>query len=133
MKIKIVLILVFLSLITFNCKEKGEVDSVISLITVEEMDTLIKTKGIVLIDVRTPEEYSQGYIEGAVNIDYKDSDFENLISKIDKSKPVAIYCRSGVRSGKSAVLMKKLGFAKVYDLKGGILKWNQSSKPIVKK
>ncbi|MCB9053053.1 MAG: rhodanese-like domain-containing protein [Lewinellaceae bacterium] len=77
-----------------------------------------------LIDVRTPEEYNEGHIEGAVNIDFYADDFEQqLQQKLDKGKPVLLYCRSGSRSAQSAEQMKALGFKEMYDLKGGFMAW----------
>ncbi len=79
-----------------------------------------------LIDVRTPEEYNEGHIEGAVNIDFYGEDFlQQLEQKLDKEQPAMLYCRSGRRSAKAAEQMKGLGFKEVYDLKGGILDWKE--------
>jgi rhodanese-related sulfurtransferase len=76
-----------------------------------------------LIDVRTSEEYSKGFIEEAQNIDYNSTDFANKISKLDKNKPVLLYCAMGGRSSKASKVFKSLGFKKIYDLKGGFLSW----------
>ena len=77
-----------------------------------------------LIDVRTPEEYNAGHIEGAVNINFYDEDFEQqLEEKLNKEQPVMLYCRSGSRSAQSAKQMAGLGFREVYDLKGGFMAW----------
>ncbi|MCO6475600.1 MAG: rhodanese-like domain-containing protein [Phaeodactylibacter sp.] len=79
-----------------------------------------------LIDVRTPKEYSEGHIEGAVNIDFYDEGFrQQLEQKLDKDNPVMLYCRSGRRSANAAKQMQALGFKEVYDLKGGILDWKE--------
>ena len=78
----------------------------------------------VIIDVRTDDEFSTGYIEGALNIDfYMGSKFISEIDKLDKSKSYFIYCKSGARSGQTCELMKQKGFKKVYNLEGGILGW----------
>ena len=78
----------------------------------------------VIIDVRTDDEFSTGYIEGAVNIDfYMGNKFISEIGKLDKSKSYFIYCKSGARSGQTCELMKQKGFKKVYNLEGGILGW----------
>jgi rhodanese-related sulfurtransferase len=76
-----------------------------------------------LIDVRTSEEYSKGFIEEAQNIDYNSTDFANKISKLDKNKPVLLYCAMGGRSSKASKVFKSQGFKKIYDLKGGFLSW----------
>ena len=76
-----------------------------------------------LIDVRTPQEYDEGHIEKASNIDFNAPDFNERISKLDKEQPFLIYCAAGGRSAKAAALMQSLGFKKVYELKGGYRNW----------
>jgi rhodanese-related sulfurtransferase len=76
-----------------------------------------------LIDVRTSEEYSKGFIEEAQNIDYNSTDFANKISKLDKNKPVLLYCAMGGISSKASKIFKSLEFKKICDLKGGFLSW----------
>lgn len=76
-----------------------------------------------LIDVRTKEEFSQGHIAGAVNIDYYDENFINELLLYDKHEPLAIYCRSGRRSGETLQVLEQAGFTNVVDLSGGILAW----------
>ena len=78
-----------------------------------------------LVDVRTPAEYQEGTIEGSRHINFYGEDFTaQLEAQLDKNQPVYIFCRSGNRSGKAAVMMEELGFKKVYDLDGGIMAWN---------
>jgi phage shock protein E len=79
----------------------------------------------VLIDVRTPEEVSQGIIKGAKHIDFKGAEFEQQLASLDKDKTYFVYCGSGGRSGKTADLLKDKGFKKVYDLEGGIGAWKE--------
>ncbi len=76
-----------------------------------------------LIDVRTPEEYSKGHLQNAMNIDWNGNDFEKSTSTLDKSKPVFVYCLSGGRSSSAAENMRAKGFTEVYELKGGITEW----------
>lgn len=74
---------------------------------------------IQLVDVRTPEEYAEGRIGGAVNIDVRDSCFvSDAVGQLDKSRPVAVYCKGGVRSRNAARQLSSLGF-KVYNLDKG--------------
>jgi rhodanese-related sulfurtransferase len=77
------------------------------------------TKDAQLLDVRTPEEVAEGALEAAQNINFYDSDFKDKLSKLDKNKPVFVYCRSGGRSGKCAQMCKDMGFKEIYDMKGG--------------
>ncbi len=83
----------------------------------------IAEPGIVLLDVRTPEETSDGMIEGAGQLDFKADNFEAEIEKLDKEKTYLIYCRSGNRSGKACALMAQKGFKNLYNLKGGYMAW----------
>lgn len=85
-------------------------------------DFLAKLKaseGGQLIDVRTPEEVAAGALEGANNINFNDADFKEKMSKLDKSKPVFVYCKAGGRSGQAAAACKEMGFKEIYDMQGG--------------
>lgn len=84
----------------------------------------IKNKKVQLVDVRTPGEYNSGHIGKAQNIDlFQRGNFKHSFEKLDKSKPVYLYCRSGARSRKAARKILDMGFEKVYDLKGGYIQW----------
>jgi rhodanese-related sulfurtransferase len=86
----------------------------------------------VLIDVRTPEEFMSGHIEGAVNINYHDNDFIENLDKQDKNKTYLIYCRTGRRSGDTLNVMKRLKFKEVYRILGDIVRWKAEGLPLVK-
>lgn len=90
-----------------------------------------QTESPQIIDVRTPGEYQGGHIDGAKNIDWNGDHFESDVVKLDKTKPVFVYCMVGGRSKKASDKLVELGFSKVYDLQGGIMKWNAAgySKP----
>ena len=113
------------------CQENRTSEPSVELITVEEMDSLVQLGNVQLIDVRTQEEYNEGHIEGALNINFYDDNFEELIEQVDKSKPVAVYCGKGGRSAKCASYMKDAGFTKIYDLNGGITEWKFKGKELV--
>ena len=99
-------------------------DKMINLSETEWIKLHDESEESVIIDVRTDDEFSTGYIEGAVNIDfYMGNQFISEIDKLDKSKSYFIYCKSGARSGQTCELMKQKGFKKVYNLEGGILGW----------
>jgi rhodanese-related sulfurtransferase len=83
------------------------------------------TPDSVLLDVRTPGEYNSGYIDGAVNLDYENSNFIDEVKKLDPTKTYFVYCRSGNRSGKAITLMNNLGFKNTYDLQGGITRYSE--------
>ena len=81
------------------------------------------TSGMVILDVRTPEEYAGGHLANAVNIDVKASSFRDELGRLDKNKPYLVYCRSGKRSLEAVNSMKELGFTNVNNLTGGINQW----------
>jgi rhodanese-related sulfurtransferase len=97
----------------------------ISVLNKNQFAEAIQGKEVVLVDVRTPEEYAEGFIQGAINVDYFDQQsFIKQISALDKKEPVYLYCRSGNRSMKAARQLVTLGFEKVYDLAGGYVAWS---------
>lgn len=87
-----------------------------------EFGKLLSDTTILLIDVRTPDEYKSGHISGAKNIDVKNWSFDQEIGKLDSCRPVAVYCRSGMRSTMAAVKLTQKGF-KVFELEKGINSW----------
>jgi thioredoxin len=110
------------SLLFTSCK--GQNNSINENIEPKVFAEKIKNNNIYLIDVRTSQEYSKQHIDNAVNIDYNGADFEGQIKNLDKNKPVYVYCLSGGRSSRAAEKMTDLGFKEVYNLSGGITKWN---------
>ena len=78
---------------------------------------------LVILDIRTPEEFAAGHIAGAINIDYYASDFEARLGDLDLDVPYVMYCNSGNRSGNALPLMDSIGFSEVYELDGGIQAW----------
>ena len=80
-----------------------------------------------LVDVRTAEEFREGYIPGAINIDLQQ--LQNKLNKIPKDKPVIVYCRSGNRSSFATNILNQSGYTEVYDL-GGIIDWARQGLPI---
>ncbi len=104
--------------------------SKISLISPEDLNKV--NKDIILIDVRTPGEYASGHVENSVNIDFRASNFKELIGELDKNQDVYVYCKVGGRSGSAARMMEDIGFKKVYDLKGGIIAWEKDGFKTVK-
>jgi rhodanese-related sulfurtransferase len=99
----------------------------------DDFEKLIKTdKNVQLVDVRSPQEVANGHLEKAVNINIADADFDVKMSQLDKTKPIAVYCGVGGRSGKAAAKLTSLGFTKIYDLQGGITAWKGQNKAVVK-
>lgn len=85
---------------------------------------------MVVVDVRTPEEFAEGHLPEAVNIDFNGDDFEARIAKLDPAKPYLVYCAVGGRSGLSLETFQKLKFAKVYHLADGYKGWTTAGKPV---
>ena len=77
----------------------------------------------VLLDIRTPNEFTSGHIEGAINLNYYDENFRDNLDKLDKKKTYLIYCRTANRTGKTMPIMQDLGFDEVYNMASGITEW----------
>lgn len=79
-----------------------------------------------LIDVRSPKEFSDQHLNNAVNINWNSDDFDQKVAELDKSKPIYVYCLSGGRSSSASKKLAEMGFKDIYEMKGGIVKWNAS-------
>ena len=102
-----------------------------SVVSVDEFAQFITQPDVQLLDVRTPEEFEAGHIEGAVMIDYRtdpDGFLEKAEAQLQKDKPVALYCRSGKRSHLAAEMMLKAGFTQLVELEGGFLAWQEAGR-----
>ncbi len=94
---------------------------------------IAKEAGLQILDVRTPEEVSAGVIANAKTINWFDADFATRAeASLDKTKPVLVYCKVGGRSAQAAEVLVQKGFTKVYNLKGGMMKWEGDSHPVQK-
>ena len=89
-------------------------------------------ENFVILDVRTPAEFAQGYIENAINVDFYSKTFPDELNKLDKEKTYLLYCRSGNRSGRTLKFMEELQFKTVYNMTGGIRQWIAEKRPITK-
>jgi len=109
---------------------------IIEDINVDEAYTLIQENednaDFVILDVRTPQEYAEGNIAQALNINFKSDTFRDDVDKLDKEATYLVYCRSGVRSAGARDVMAELGFTEVYNMEGGILEWEAEGLPVVK-
>ena len=106
-------------------------DTLINQVNSDELLDFIDINNAVLVDVRTQDEYSSGYIENSINIDYLSNDFSKNVEKLNKNIPIVLYCRSGKRSSLSANKLSKLGFKEIYNLQGGILEWIELGNSVV--
>lgn len=103
---------------------KSETTDKIEMLNRATYADAIMMGNVQLVDVRTPREYKNGHIKNAINIDFYDkANFERSFDKLDKNKPVYLYCRSSARSQKAAQILVNMGFPKIYDLKGGYMRW----------
>jgi len=100
-------------------------------VSVEEFDTFIDSLNGTVLDVRTPEEWTNGTIKAAIKINFYDDNFKSQIADLDPTKPVYVYCKLGGRSGKAATQMAEMGFT-VYNLLGGITAWKNAGKSMDK-
>lgn len=107
-------------LILSGCSSKT---SAIMNMNAKDFSAMTQKAGVVTLDVRTPGEFSQGHIQGAMNIDVESSTFDSEIAKLDKTKTYAVYCHSGRRSGIATQTMAKMGFKHLYNLENGLADW----------
>lgn len=112
-----------------GCSSTGSATTV--NLNVSEFSQKITEPDVIILDVRTPEEFASGHIEGALNIDFNGGDFANEITRLNPSENYAIYCRSGSRSGQAASIMHKAGFHDVSNLNGGVIDWTNAGLPLV--
>lgn len=100
----------------------------IRVVQVTEAETIHadRSEDMIVLDVRTPEEFAAGHLDGAVMIDFYAEDFAEQLAGLDPQASYLLYCRSGNRSGQTRELMADLGFADVADIDGGIVAWNDA-------
>lgn len=111
------------------CSAPDSKNSTNQLLEPEEFQAKIQ-HGATLIDVRTVEEYASGHISGSLNMDVNSPGFEENVLMLDRSKEYAVYCASGVRSGKAAEIMRQAGFSSVFTLTGGMKSWRDKGFPV---
>lgn len=117
-----------LALILSACGSSG--GSVTNL-NVSDFAKKASDTSVVVLDVRTPEEFQSGHIQNAINVDYQGADFAGEINKLDKTKTYAVYCHSGRRSGLATDIMAKNGFKSVFNLNGGVIEWQNAGEKLV--
>ena len=98
----------------------------------DEAAQIIADGKVAIIDVRTPDEFKDGHIKGAKNIDIMSSDFEAQLSKLDKTQPTLVHCQAGGRSTRALPIFEKLGFTNLIHLDDGFGGWEAAGKPVVK-
>lgn len=102
----------------------------VRVVDVEEGAELAEQPGVVILDVRTPQEFAEGHIAGAVNIDMQAPDATERFAELDPGASYVLYCRSGNRSAVVADHLRDLGFTDVADVDGGVLAWQAAGLPL---
>jgi rhodanese-related sulfurtransferase len=97
----------------------------------QEWLTKSQEQGVVVLDVRTPGEFAQGHVDGAVNVDVESGTFDQQIEKLDKGATYVVYCRSGNRSKVATDAMAGAGFTSVYNLQGGLVDLQSAGASVV--
>lgn len=110
-------------------------EKIYKMIETDEAQKMIEeNKGndnFVLLDVRTKAEYNESHIEGCIHHDFYSKDHKDFLKTLDRNKTYLLYCRTQVRSGGTAEIMKELGFTKIYWMNGGMTKWLRENRPSV--
>jgi rhodanese-related sulfurtransferase len=85
-------------------------------------------KGLLILDVRTPDEYAKGHLVHARLMNYYESTFRDQLKTLPKNRTVLIYCKSGRRSAETLAMMKSLGFKSAYNMLGGFDAWSKEKR-----
>jgi phage shock protein E len=128
---RVLVILATLVVVAVGCSKEDVVREV-EAVTPADGSLLIHDMGdrLTVIDVRTPEEFAAGHLDGAVNLDLEGGQFSKLIDQLPKNEAYLVYCHTGRRSALAAETMVKAGFTNVRDM-GGIADWQSAGYPVV--
>ncbi len=110
--------------------------SAVTNVTVGKAQILMKERAgkadFVILDVRTPEEFAEGHLDGAVNLDVQSRGFEKKLRALDRNKSYLVYCRTGNRSRQATIAMDAMGFRSIFHMNEGIVKWKQQNLPLTR-
>ncbi len=120
----------FILLVSFSCTQEKK-EPKVSLVTVNAFSEQL-SDNVQLVDVRRPEEFANGHLPGAKNINVLNDDFANHFSDFDKDETIYLYCKAGGRSAKASLILKDLGFIDIVDMEGGYTAWTQAGLPTTK-
>jgi len=125
------------ALLTVGCAEESEAPTqTIKDVTAKEAFNLIQENKsdpkFIIVDVRTPQEFAEGHIENAINIDFRSDAFKDEVGNLDRTGKYLLYCRIGNRSRGALSVMTGLGFREVYHLSVGIIGWAEAGYPVTK-
>lgn len=111
-------------------KEKA---GVINLVTPEEAAVLIESDQVKIIDVRAELDFDKKHLKNAVNIEVENDDLNSVLDQMKKDEPLLVYCNKGGQSERCAQILKEKGFTLIYDMDGGIAKWEESGRQVIVK
>jgi len=125
----IALLAAFIAIVVVSCSSDG---ATLETVEPDTAATIIADNPeAIVLDIRTPEEYREGIIEGAINIDFYEADFSDQLNTLDKDATYVVYCRSDNRSGQAMDTFADLGFQQVSEIDGGIVNWYGEGLPVV--
>lgn len=110
-------------------KNADGTDRVVQMTPKQAAALIDETPDLVIVDVRTPEEFAEGHIPGAVNIDFSADDFVEQVGNLDPDAETLVYCRTGNRSSQAVAKMTPLGFSKIRHLSDGYVAWVDAGLP----
>jgi phage shock protein E len=128
------ILLAFIAGINFSKPSScgAECEKVTVTLVPQEFNKQLSQKNVKLVDVRRPDEFALGHIEGSINLDIDDSEkFNKFLTSSDKDSKYLVYCRSGNRSLKAMKLMEEKGFTNIINLSGGVLSWQSEGLPLI--
>ncbi|TSA41407.1 MAG: rhodanese-like domain-containing protein [Verrucomicrobiales bacterium] len=105
-------------------------DTNVTHVNAEQAQKLVAEKKIVVVDLRTPEEFRAGHIKGATNINFRAADFEKALAALDKNQTYLLHCASGGRSTQALPEFQKQEFKSLYHLDGGLKAWQKAKLPV---
>lgn len=129
---KTLLLTLCASLLAMNTLSAADTKPASNVVTPEEAAKLIAEKKATVLDIRTPEEFQEGHIAGAVNIDFTEEGFAKKIAALDKSKTYIVHCQGGGRSGRSMPVFDEAKFQNILHLQSGFKGWQAAGKPVEK-
>lgn len=121
-----------LTVISIACDTGAAQEPASTRVSASEFKDLMEQQNGQIVDVRTPEEYQQGYIPGAQLANVMEDHFRQQVDVLDREKALLLYCRSGNRSQKASQILKEMGFKNIYDLETGITGWKSNGYPVKK-
>lgn len=125
------LLIVLITISLQSCfKEKA---GVIHLVTPEEAAVLIESDQVKIIDVRAELAFDKKHLKNAVNIEVENDDLNSVLDQMKKDEPLLVYCNKGGQSERCAQILKEKGFTLIYDMDGGIAKWEESGRQVIVK